>query len=132
LSSAARSGDSLQTQRKLHNLRAEELSRELQSEADLFAVLRGLGYVYQVRNLRRAKDLVEEVVALAKRSADPELLAEADHFAGMLSFHLGQFQSSRDRLEKLAELGEYRGGYHSEVYGLDTRVLCRGYISHCD
>ena len=50
----------------------------------------------------------------------------------MLSFHLGQFQSSRDRLEKLAEGGEYRGRYHSEVYGIDTRVLCRGYISHCD
>ena len=34
--------------------RAEELSRELQSEADLFAALRGLGYVYQVRaNLAR-------------------------------------------------------------------------------
>ena len=72
------------------------------------------------------------MVALAKRSADPELLAEADQFAGLISFHLGQFQSSRDRLEKLAEGGEYRGRYHSEVYGIDTRVLCRGYISHCD
>ena len=114
-------------------LRAEELSRELQSEPDLFAALRGLGYVYQVRaNLDRATSLVEEVVALAKRSADPELLAEADHFAGLISFHLGQFQSSRDRLEKLAEGGEYRGRYHSEVYGIDTRVLCHGYISHCD
>ena len=114
-------------------LRAEELSRELQSEPDLFAALRGLGYVYQVRaNLDRSTSLVEEVVALAKRSADPELLAEADQFAGVISFHLGQFQSSRDRLEKSAEGGEYRGRYHSEVYGIDTRVLCHGYISHCD
>ena len=114
-------------------LRAEELSRELQCEADLFAALRGLGYVYHVRaNLDSSERLVEEVVALAKRSADPELLAEADHFAGMLSFHLGQFRSSRDRLEKLAEGGEYHGRYHSEVYGIDRRVLCRGYISHCD
>ena len=41
-------------------LRAEELSRELQSEADLFAALRGLWYVYQVRaNLDRATGLVE-------------------------------------------------------------------------
>ena len=114
-------------------LRAEELGRELQSEPDLFAALRGLGYVYQVRaNLDRATSLVEEVVALAKRSADPELLAEADQFAGVISFHLGQFQSSRDRLEKSADGGEYRGRYHSEVYGIDTRVLCHGYISHCD
>ena len=114
-------------------LRAEELSRELQSEADLFAALRGLGYVYQVRaNLREVASLVEESVTLAKRSADPELLAEADQFAGLTSFHLGQFQSSRDRLEKLTEGGKYRGRYHSEVYGIDTRVLCRGYIGHCD
>ena len=114
-------------------LRAEELSRDLQSEADLFAALRGLGYVYHVRaNFEGSTRLVEEVLALAKRSAAPELLAEADHFAGMLSFHLGQFQASRDRLEKLAEGGEYRGHYHSEVDGIDTRVLCRGYISHCD
>ena len=114
-------------------LRAEELSRELESEADLFAALRGLGYVYQVRaNFDRSTSLVEEVVELAKRSADPDLLAEADHFAGMISFHLGRFQSSHDRFEKLAERGEYRGRYHSEVYGIDPRVLCRGYISHCD
>jgi class 3 adenylate cyclase len=38
--------------------RAQELSRELQSEADLFAALRGLAYVYQVRaNLRGASGL---------------------------------------------------------------------------
>ncbi len=112
--------------------RAQVLSRELQSEADLFAALRGLAYVYTVRaNLRGATSLVEELVALAKRSANPELLAEADHFAGMISFHLGQFQSSRDRIERSWE-GAYRGRYHFEVYGLDVSVFCRGYISHCD
>ena len=112
--------------------RAQELGRELQSESDLFAALRGLAYVYLVRaNLPGATGLVEEVVALAKRIADPKLLAEADHFAGLLSFHLGQFQSSRDRIERSWE-GAYRGRYHREVYGLDASVLCRGYISHCD
>jgi class 3 adenylate cyclase/predicted ATPase len=113
--------------------RAQELGRELQSEADLFAALRGLAYVYQVRgNLRGATDLVEEVVALAKRSADPELLAEANHFAGMLCFHLGQFQSSRDQIEKSTEVVEYGRRYHFDVFGLDVNVLCRGYISHCN
>jgi class 3 adenylate cyclase/predicted ATPase len=112
--------------------RAQELSRALQSEADLFAALRGLGYVYHVRaNLRGAASLVEELVAIAKRSVDPEIPAEADYFAGTVSFHLGQFQSSRDQLGKSNE-GDYRGRYHFEVYGLDESVLCRGYISHCD
>ena len=113
--------------------RAQELSRELKSETDLFAALRGLGYVYHVRaNLRGATSLVEEAVALAKRSADPALLAEADHFAGVVSFHLGKFQSARDWLEKSATAGEHRGRYHSEVYGINMGVFCRAYISHCD
>jgi predicted ATPase len=112
---------------------AQELARELQSATDLFAALRGLGYVYHVRaNLRGATRLVEEVVALAKRSADPELLAEADHFAGIVSFHLGQFQSGRDRLEKSAQAGEGLGRYRFDVYGINLDVFCRGYISHCD
>jgi class 3 adenylate cyclase/predicted ATPase len=112
--------------------RAQELSRELHSEADLFASLRGLGYVYQVRaNLRGATSLVEEAVTLAKQSADPELLAEADQFAGLISFHLGRFQASRELLEQ-SEAGEYRGRYQYEVYGIDLSVQCRAYISHCD
>jgi predicted ATPase len=113
--------------------RAEELSRELQNEVDLCAALRGLCYVYQVRgDLHGSTSLVNEVVALAKRSADPELLAEVDHLVGMLSFHFGQFQSSRDRLEQIAEGGEYRGRYHSQISGINMEVFCRAYISHCD
>src|SRR6202008_175681 len=92
-----------------------------------------LGYVYYVRaNLRGTTGLVEEVIALAKRSAEPALLAEADHFAGMIAFHLGQFQSARDRLEKSAQAGEHRGHHHSEVYGINMSVLCCAYMSHCD
>ena len=113
--------------------RAQELSRELLSEADLSAALKGLGHVYHVRaNLRGAASLVDETIALAKRSADPVLLAEADHFAGVVSFHLGQFQSSRNRLKRSAQAGEYRGRYYSEVYGINMSVFCRAYISHCD
>jgi predicted ATPase len=50
----------------------------------------------------------------------------------MLRFHFGQFQSSRDQIEKSTETGEYGRRYHFDVYGLDVSVLCRGYISHCD
>lgn len=113
--------------------RAQELSRELQSETDLSAALKGLGHVYHVRaNLREATKLVEETEALAKRSGDPVRQAEADHLAGVLSFHLGQFQFSRDRLERSAQAGEYGGRYYSEVYGIDMSVFCRAYMSHCD
>jgi class 3 adenylate cyclase/tetratricopeptide (TPR) repeat protein len=113
--------------------RAEELSRELGSEHDLLLALRGLGYVYHVRaNLRGATRLMDETAELARRSGNPALLVEADHFAGVVSFHLGQFQFARDLLEKSAEAGEFRGRYHSEVYGINMGVFCRTYISHCD
>jgi predicted ATPase len=113
--------------------RAQELGRELQSELDLLLALRGLGYVYHVRaNLRGSASLAEETIALAKRSGDPALLAEADHFAGVISFHFGEFQSGRERLKRSAEAGECRGPYHSEVYGMNMSVFCRAYISHCE
>ena len=112
--------------------RAQELSRELQCETDLIAALRGLGYVYHVRaNFRGATGLVEEVVALAKRSRDPALLAEADHLAGMTYFHFGQFQAARDWLEKSAEASAYGGHHHLEAYGINMSVFCRAYLGHC-
>jgi class 3 adenylate cyclase len=113
--------------------RAEQLSRGLQSETDLFAALRGLGYTNQVRgHLREATSLVDQTVALAKRIGDPALQAEADFFAGMTAFHVGKFQSTRDKLEKVMAVGEHGSRYHFEVYGIDMSVLCRGYIGHCD
>lgn len=113
--------------------RAQELSRELRSELDLLLALRGLGYVYHVRaNLRDATSLMEEAAGLTKRIGNPALMVETDHFAGVVYFHLGQFQSARDSLARSAQAGEYRGRYHSEVYGINMGVFCNAYISHCD
>jgi len=113
--------------------RAQQLSRELRSELDLHLAVRGLGYVYHVRaNLQGAVRLMEEAAGLAKRSGDPGLLTETDHFAGVVYFHLGEFQSARNLLERSADAGEFRGRYHSEVYGINLGVFCKAYISHCD
>ena len=87
--------------------RAQELSRESKDDAALFTALRGLGYVYHVRaNLRNATQLIDEAVALARRVDDPALLAEAYHFAGVSTFHLGAFQSARDWLQQSLEAGD--------------------------
>jgi class 3 adenylate cyclase/tetratricopeptide (TPR) repeat protein len=113
--------------------RSQELSRKLRSEPDLFTALRGLGFVHHVRgNLPMAAELSDEALALAERNGDAALLADAYHLAGVLAFHLGKFQSARDRLERSMEAGEYRGRYHSEVYGINMGVFCRAYIGHCD
>ncbi|HTO66634.1 MAG TPA: AAA family ATPase [Bradyrhizobium sp.] len=113
--------------------RAQQLSFELHCEPDLGAALRGLGHVYHVRGeLRRAAGLVDETVALARRIGDPAFLAEADHFAGGFSFHVGRFQTARALLLRSAQAGEYHGHYHSPVYGINMSVFCRAYASHCD
>jgi class 3 adenylate cyclase/predicted ATPase len=113
--------------------RAEELSRELNNDKDLFTAIRGLGYVYHVRaNLREATRLVDEVVDLARRIGDPAMLADAYHSAGALTFHLGTFQAAHDWYQQSIEAGDYRGRFHSEVHGIYMGVFCRAYLSHCE
>jgi class 3 adenylate cyclase/tetratricopeptide (TPR) repeat protein len=113
--------------------RAQELSRELDNDKDLFTAIRGLVYVYHVRaNLREGTQLIDEVVDLARRIGDPAMLVEAYHSAGAQTFHLGTFQIARDWYQQSIEAGDYRGRFHSEVYGINMGVFCRAYISHCD
>jgi class 3 adenylate cyclase/predicted ATPase len=113
--------------------RARELSRELSSDADLFTAIRGLGYVYHVRaNLREAKQLIDEAVDLARRTGDPSFLVEAFHFAGAVTFHLGDFQAARDWLQQGIDVCAHRGRYPSEIYGINMSAFCRAYIAHCD
>jgi len=113
--------------------RAQELSRELNNDKDLFTAIRGLGYVYHVRaNLREAARLVDEVVDLARRAGDPAMLAEAFHSAGAQTFHLGTFKAANDWYQQSIEVGNYGIGLHSEVYGINMGVFCRAYLSHCD
>ena len=113
--------------------RARELSRALDNDKDLFTAIRGLVYVYHVRaNLREGTQLIDEVVDLARRIGDPAMLAEAYHSAGAQTFHLGTFQVAHDWYQQSIEAGDYRGRFHSEVYGINMGVFCRAYISHCD
>jgi class 3 adenylate cyclase len=113
--------------------RAQELSRELNNDKDLFAAIRGLGYVYHVRaNLREGTQLIDEVLDLARRIGDPTTLAEACHSAGAQTFHLGTFQAAHDWYQQSIEAGDYRGRFHSEIYGINMGVFCREYLSHCE
>jgi class 3 adenylate cyclase/tetratricopeptide (TPR) repeat protein len=112
---------------------AQELSRELDNDKDLFTAIRGLGYVYHVRaNLREGTQLIDEVLDLAHRIGDPTTLAEAYHSAGAQTFHLGTFQVAHDRFQQSIEAGDYRGRFHSEIYGINMGVFCREYLGHCE
>jgi predicted ATPase len=60
------------------------------------------------------------------------MLAQAYHSAGAQTFHLGAFQAAHDWFQQSMEAGDYRGRFHSEVYGINMGVFCRAYLSHCD
>jgi len=113
--------------------RAQELSRELENDKDLFAAIRGLVHVCHVRaNLREETQLVDEVVELARRIGGPAMLAEAYHSAGAQAFHLGAFRTGHDWYMKCIEASDSGNRFDSEAYGINTGVFCRAYMSHCD
>jgi tetratricopeptide (TPR) repeat protein len=112
--------------------RAQDLSRELGRDTDLFTALRGLGYVHHVRgDLRQSMREFPEAIDLARRIDEPALLMQAYHFAGVSTFHLGAFQTARDWLQRSLDAGS-RGDDHSEVYGINMGVFCHAYIGHCE
>jgi class 3 adenylate cyclase/tetratricopeptide (TPR) repeat protein len=113
--------------------RAQDLSRELGHDTDLFTALRGLGFVHHVRgDLRQSMREFPEAIDLARRIGEPSLLVQAYHFAGVSTFHLGAFQTAHDWLRQSLETGNSHGRYHSEVYGINMGVFCHAYIGHCD
>jgi predicted ATPase len=114
-------------------LRAQDLSRELGRDTDLFTALRGLGYVHHVRgDIRQSMREFPEVLDLAHRIGEPALLVQAYHFAGVSTFHLGAFQTAHDWLQQSLEAGNSRDRYHSELYGINMGVFCHAYVGHCD
>jgi class 3 adenylate cyclase/tetratricopeptide (TPR) repeat protein len=113
-------------------LRAQDLSRELGHDTDLFTAVRGLGYVHHVRgDLRQSMREFPEALDLARRIGEPALLVQAYHFAGVSTFHLGAFQTARDWLQRSLEAGASHDR-HSEIYGINMGVFCHAYIAHCD
>src|SRR5262245_17307408 len=100
--------------------RAQDLSREIGHDTDLFTALRGLGFVHHVRgDLRQSMQEFPEAIDLARRIGEPSLLVQAYHFAGVSTFHLGAFQTAHDWLRQSLEAGDASGRYHSEVYGIN-------------
>ena len=113
--------------------RAQELSRELGRDTDLFTALRGLGYVHHVRgDLRQSMREFPEAIDLARRIGEPALLVQAYHFAGVSTFHIGAFQTARDWLQRSLEAGGTPGSDQTELYGINMGVFCHAYMGHCD
>jgi predicted ATPase len=109
-------------------LRARELCRDLAEPSKLFTVLWGLWLFNHVSGqFRPAKDLADEILALAERQSDSGLLLQAHHAAWTTDYHFGDLLSCRAHAERgiaLYDIDEHRA--HASIYGgHDAGVCCR-------
>ena len=85
--------------------RALELCRKIGETPELFPVLHGLWVFYLVRaELKKARELAEELVNLAQRVDDPALLLEALHALAQASFWLGEATVAREHCDRAVAL----------------------------
>ena len=108
--------------------RARELCERVGEPAELFRVLWGVWYVYNLRGEhQRARELGEELLSLAQRIQDPDLLLEAHHAVWAILFFAGELAAARPHLEEGVRLYDpQRHRLHAARYtGHDPGVCCR-------
>jgi predicted ATPase len=92
--------------------RARELCQQVGETARLFPVLWGLWVFYYTREeFRKAHELGEQLLTLARQAQDPALLLEAHMALGSILHPLGEFTSARMHQEQsiaLYDLQQYR------------------------
>ncbi|WP_338821938.1 adenylate/guanylate cyclase domain-containing protein [Bradyrhizobium septentrionale] len=112
-------------------LRARDLCRQVGDVAQLFTVSWGLWLVYQQRcEFKMARDLLDELFAVARRRADPALLLQAHHAAWTTLLNLPELTACRAHLE--AGLALYRpDAYraHKFLYGSHDAAVCNLYTA---
>lgn len=108
--------------------RARELCRDMAEPSQLFTVLWGLWLFHHVSGqFRPAKNLADEILALAERQSEPGLLLQAHHAAWTTDYFFGDLPSCRAHAEQgiaLYDIDEHRA--HASSYGRhDAGVCCR-------
>ena len=106
--------------------RAQELCQQLGETPQSFQVLRGLWVVHEMRaELRTARKLGEQLLALAHHLDDPDLLIEVHRALGNTLLWIGEFTHAREHLQKALAL--HNPEQHTALafqYGTDPRTVC--------
>ena len=106
--------------------RAQELCQQLGETPQSFQVLRGLWVVHEMRaELRTARKLGEQLLALAQHLDDPDLLIEVHRALGNTLLWIGEFAHAREHLQKAVAL--HNPEQHKALafqYGTDPRTVC--------
>jgi TOMM system kinase/cyclase fusion protein len=113
--------------------RARELCERVGEPSELFWVLWGGWYGYNVRGEhQRARELGEELLRLAERIQDPDLLLEAHHALWAILVWGGELAAAWPHLEQGLRLYEpQRHRFHAAHYTEhDPRVCCHFMAAH--
>ena len=106
--------------------RAQELCQQLGETPHSFQVLRGLWVVHEMRaELKTARKLGEQLLALAQHLDDPDLLIEVHRALGNTLLWIGEFAHAREHLQKAIALHDPE--QHQALafqYGTDPRTVC--------
>ena len=107
--------------------RARELCQQVGETSQLFQVLYGLWNIYRNRaELQMTRELGEQLLSLAHRIQDPELLLEAHRVLGPTMLWLGEMASAREHSEQGAALYDAKQHHsHAFIYGQDPGVSCQ-------
>jgi predicted ATPase len=105
--------------------RAQELCSELGETSQLFPVLAGLRLFYHAQgDLRRARELGEQLLDLAQRLRDPILILGANRMLGDTLFWMGELHSAREHFERTIALYNTHGRQSAlSIYGWDEGVF---------
>ncbi len=115
------------------HLRARDLARQQPATPFAHGALRGLQRLHTARgDFQKARELGEEFQALARKSGDADLLAEAHLTLGAPLWHLGQLVEAQEQLEQALAHYEARQGLGQQAYldAISPLVSCRVYSSY--
>jgi len=105
--------------------RASELCRQIGSTPHLFGVLCGLAAFYVGRDVHRAYELAQQLLAIAEEKRDASFLTWAHGILGAVLCNMGEFISARSHLECAISLYDPA---HSESYRAVYSVFDPGVV----
>jgi serine/threonine protein kinase/predicted ATPase len=109
--------------------RARALCAPSSASAPLFPVLWGQWLYFKVRSqLRRAQEIADELLALARQLNDPDLALQAHQALGLTALCRGDPSTALRHVEQVATLYDpSRHGRHAFLFGQDPGVICKAY-----
>jgi predicted ATPase len=110
--------------------RARELCQQVEETPQLVPVLEGLWECYELQGeLQTARELGEQILALAQRVRDAELLLVAHRVMGDTLIWLGEFAGARAHLEQgMALYHPQQHRSHAFLYAYDSGVHCLSFV----